>query len=77
MGVLVLEGVPVPVSADFDVSFMDIDGGRRCEPLSSCWMVPFERALPFRAFSSYKARRASRACGGVPRPQSMSATSPG
>ena len=45
MSVLTLEGVPVPVSADFDVSFMDSDGGRRCEPLSSCWMVPFERAL--------------------------------
>ena len=45
MSLLKLEGAPVPVSADFDVSFMDIDGGRRCEPLSSCWIVPFERAL--------------------------------
>jgi hypothetical protein len=52
MSVLKLEGAPVPVSEDFDVSFMDIDGARRCEPLSSCWIVPFERALPVRAFNS-------------------------
>lgn len=52
MSVLVLEGGSVPVSAEFDVSFMGIDGGRRCEPLSSCWMVPFEQAPPVRAFSS-------------------------
>ena len=57
MSVLRLEGMPVPVSADFDVSFMDSDGGRRCEPLSSCWMVLFERALPVRAFSSYKGKK--------------------
>jgi hypothetical protein len=72
MSVLTLEGVLVPVSADFDVSFIDIDGGRRCEPLSSCWMVPFERALPVRAFSSYKRKKASRAYGGLLRLRSMS-----
>jgi hypothetical protein len=54
MSVLSLEGMPLSVSADFDVSFVDIDGGQRRDPLSSCWMVPFERVLPVRAFSSYK-----------------------
>jgi hypothetical protein len=54
MSVLSLEGVPLPASADFDVSFVDIDGGERCDPLSSCWVVPFERVLPIRGFSSYK-----------------------
>ena len=57
MTVLVLEGVPVPISADFDVSFVDVDGGRRCEPLASCWMVPFEQVLPARAFNSYKGKK--------------------
>lgn len=45
--------MPVPASAQFDVSFVDMDGDRRREPLSSCWMVPFERVLPVRAFGSY------------------------
>lgn len=44
MSVLRLEGVPVPASADFDVSFMDSATGRRCELLSSCWMVPTRSA---------------------------------
>jgi len=57
MSVLALEGVPAPVPADCDVSFVGLDGRRRCEPLSSCWMVPFERALPVRAFSSYRGKR--------------------
>jgi hypothetical protein len=54
MSGLSLKGVPVPVSADFNLSFVDVDGRRRCELLSSCWMVPFERVLPVRTFSSYK-----------------------
>jgi hypothetical protein len=54
MSVLSLEGMPVPGAADFDVSFVDIDGVQRCEPLSSSWTVPFERVLPVRSFSSYK-----------------------
>jgi hypothetical protein len=56
MSVLRLEGMPVPVSADFDVSFMDSDGGRRSEPLSSCWMVLFEQALPVRAVPRHRRR---------------------
>jgi hypothetical protein len=30
VNLLVLKVVPLPVSADFDVSFVDIDGTRRC-----------------------------------------------
>lgn len=47
----------VPFSADFVVSFVDLDGGRRGEPLSSCWMVPFERVAPVREFGSYRGKR--------------------
>jgi hypothetical protein len=54
MSVLALTGAAAPVSGDFDASFIDPDGSRRCESLSSCWMVPFERVPPVRAFSSYK-----------------------
>lgn len=57
MSVLALNGPVVPASAGFKVSFIDPDGGRRCEPLSSCWTVPFERALPVRAFTSYKGQK--------------------
>jgi hypothetical protein len=57
MSVLAPDGVPIPVSADFDLSFVDADGGRRCEPLSACWIVPFERTLPIRAFSSYRGKK--------------------
>lgn len=57
MSVLTLDSVPSPVPADFDLSFVDADGGRRCEPLSACWSVPFERALPVRAFSSYRGKK--------------------
>ena len=56
MSVLALEGV-VPASAGFDVSFVDPGGSRRREPLSSCWMVPFERALQVRDFSSYLGKK--------------------
>jgi hypothetical protein len=47
----------VPLLADFVVSFVDLDGRRRGEPLSSCWMVPFERVLPVREFGSYRGKR--------------------
>jgi hypothetical protein len=57
MSVLMLEGVRVPISADFGVSFVDPNGERRCEPLSLCWAVPFERTLPIRAFTSYKGKK--------------------
>jgi hypothetical protein len=57
MSVLAADGVPVPASAGFGVSFADMDGGRRREPLSSCWMVPFEQVLPVRAFGSHKGKR--------------------
>jgi hypothetical protein len=57
MSVLMLEGVPVPISADFDISFLDAYGGRKCEPLSLCWTVPFERTLPVRTFTSYKGKK--------------------
>jgi hypothetical protein len=36
---------------------MDLNGRRRDEPLSSCWMTPFERALPVRKFGSYQGKR--------------------
>lgn len=52
MSVLTVDSTPVPASAGFGVSFVDVDGSRRREPLSSCWMVPFERVPPARAFGS-------------------------
>jgi hypothetical protein len=57
MSVLAVDSMPVPASAGFGVSFVDIDGSRRREPLSSCWMVPFERVLPARAFGSRKGQK--------------------
>jgi len=57
MSVLAVDSMPVPASAGFGVSFVDIDGSRRREPLSSCWMVPFERVLPARAFGSHKGQK--------------------
>lgn len=57
MSVRAPDGAAVRVPADFDVSFLDLDGSRRCEPLLSCWMVPFERALQVRAFSAYRGKR--------------------
>jgi hypothetical protein len=57
MSVLAVDSMPVPASAGFGVSFVDMDGSRRREPLSSCWMVPFERVLPARAFSSHKGQK--------------------
>lgn len=57
MSVLALDGATVPVSAEFDVAFVDPDGSQRCEPLSACWMVPFERALQVRAFSWNRGKR--------------------
>ena len=47
----------VPFSADFAVSFVGLDGCRRGEPLSSCWMVPFESVQPVREFGSYRGKR--------------------
>lgn len=47
----------VPLSADLTVSFVDLDGRRRGESMSSCWMVPFERILPVRQFGSYRGKR--------------------
>jgi hypothetical protein len=39
MSVLAVDSMPVPASAGFGVSFVDVGGSRRREPLSSCWMV--------------------------------------
>jgi hypothetical protein len=69
--------VPVRTSAEFDGIFVDPDGSQRCESLSSCWMVPFERALQVRAFSWTGASAAPPACGGSPRHRTTSAMSPG
>jgi hypothetical protein len=57
MSVLAVDSVPVPASAGFGVSFVDVDGGRHRGPLSSCWMVPFERVLPVRAFGSHMGKK--------------------
>lgn len=43
--------------ADFDLSFVDLDGRRRNEPLSSCWAVPFGRVLPVQVVGSYQGKR--------------------
>jgi hypothetical protein len=57
MSVLAVDGLPVPASVSFGVSFVDMDGLRRSEPLSSCWMVPFEQVLPVRAFGSHPGKK--------------------
>ena len=57
MSVLAVDGAPVPASAGFGVSFVGMDGGRRREFLSSCWMEPFERVLPVRAFGSHAGKK--------------------
>jgi hypothetical protein len=57
MSVLAVDSAPVPASAGFGVSFVDVDGGRRRGPLSSCWTVPFERVLPARAFGSHPGKK--------------------
>ncbi|MGB6162270.1 MAG: TnsA-like heteromeric transposase endonuclease subunit [Pseudonocardiaceae bacterium] len=44
-------------AADFDLSFVDLDGREHGEPLSSCWKVLFETALPVREFGSYRGKR--------------------
>jgi hypothetical protein len=64
-------------SADFEVSFVDPDGGRRCEPLSTCWTVHLSVHSKSAPSTRTGERRAFRACGGSLRPQTMSATSPG
>ena len=43
--------------ADFDLTYVGLDGGRRVEPLALCWMVPFERVLPVRKFGSHQGKR--------------------
>ena len=40
-----------------EVEFIDADGTRRREPLSSCWNVPFERVSPVRGFASFRGQR--------------------
>jgi len=57
MSVLALDDAAVSASTEYDVSFVDPDGSRRCESLSSCWMVPFERGLQVRAFSWNRGKR--------------------
>src|SRR5260370_38208439 len=57
MSVLAVDSAPVPASAGFGVSFVGMDGGRRREFLSSCWMEPFERVLPVRAFGSHAVKK--------------------
>ena len=57
MSALALDGPAVPVSAEFDVSFIDPDGSQHFESLSSCWMAPFERALQVREFSWNRGKR--------------------
>ncbi|MFL6073145.1 MAG: TnsA-like heteromeric transposase endonuclease subunit [Mycobacteriales bacterium] len=42
---------------EVEVEFVDLDGVARREPLSSCWMVRFESALPIRKFSSHRGKR--------------------
>lgn len=57
MSVLALDDATVPASAEFNVSFADPDGSQRCESLSLCWMVPFERVPQVRAFGWNRGKR--------------------
>ena len=44
-------------AAGVEVEFIDADGTRRQEPLSSCWNVAFERVAPVRGFASFRGQR--------------------
>ena len=44
-------------AAGVEAEFIDADGTRRREPLSSCWNVPFERVSPVRGFASFRGQR--------------------
>ncbi|MDI5975855.1 TnsA-like heteromeric transposase endonuclease subunit [Amycolatopsis magusensis] len=44
-------------AADFDLTYVRLDGSRCGEPLASCWTVPFERVLQVRKFSSFRGKR--------------------
>lgn len=57
MSVLALDDAAASAATEFDVSFVDPDGSQRCESLSVCWMVPFERALQVRGFSWNRGKR--------------------
>lgn len=52
MGLGPAEGV-----TDVEVEFVGADGVVRCEPLSGCWNVAFERAAPVRGFASFRGQR--------------------
>jgi len=46
-----------PMAAGFEVEFAEEGGGRRREPLSSCWDVEFEKVPPVRKFPSRQGQR--------------------
>jgi hypothetical protein len=48
---------PTTSHADFELTYVRLDGSRCDEPLASCWTVPFERVLPVRKFGSYRGKR--------------------
>jgi hypothetical protein len=48
---------PAGAAAGVEVEFIDADGTRRREPLSSCWNVAFERVAPVRGFASFRGQR--------------------
>ena len=60
-----------------EVEFIDADGTRRREPLSSCWNVPFERVAPVRGLPRSAGSATGRVCGGSLLPASMWGMSPG
>ncbi len=53
-GVAALAGV---ARSRFELEFVEADDGRRRAPLTACWRVAFEDALPVRSFPSYRGQR--------------------
>ena len=46
-----------PMAAGFEVEFAEEGGGRRREPLTSCWDPQFEKVPPVRKFPSRQGQR--------------------
>ncbi|MBP2055325.1 hypothetical protein J2Z21_008339 [Streptomyces griseochromogenes] len=58
IGEVVLCGLKPHFAGDLaGVAYVAPDGSELRRPLTEAWAVPFERALPVRAFASYRRQR--------------------
>lgn len=54
---LVLGASPAGLVEQFEVGYVDADGGQQRLPLSEAWSMRFESCRPVRGFASYKGQR--------------------